>query len=185
ITGMYKYTFFSLALFCCAPLSAVAGDIPQVADVEVVAQTGKTLHFYRDLVKGRVVAINFVYTGCSSVCPLLGANFARAQTLVGDAPNVAFVSVSIDPANDTPQRLEAWAAKFGAKPGWTLVTGAKADIDALAKSLGTTTADPTSHTPLVVIVDDVHGGAWQRLDGLTDPAALAKVLRADAARLAA
>jgi protein SCO1/2 len=149
-----------------------------VADVAVRTQEDRPVHFYRDLVRGRIVAVNFIFTGCTSVCTVMGARFAKLQTLLAEsATDVSLVSISIDPVNDTPARLSQWSRSLGAKPGWTLVTGSKADIDTLVKSLGASAADPGSHTPLVVIIDGLRGGPWQRLDGLADPATLAQVLR--------
>jgi protein SCO1/2 len=105
----------------------------------------------------------------------MGVRFAQLQPLL--PKGVTLVSVSIDPTNDTPERLDAWAHRIGAKPGWTLVTGAKPDVDDLLRSLGTQIADPASHTPLILIIDDRDGKlAMQRVDGLTDPETLAKLL---------
>ena len=163
---------------------AAADGTVSIPDVEVRTQSDRPLHFYRDLVKGRVVALNFVFTSCSSVCPLMGVRFAQTQTLLGAdarASDIALISVSIDPATDTPQRLHAWADKMRAAPGWTLVTGAKTDIDMLVQALGASAADPASHAPLVLIIDDKHGGFRQRLDGLTEPTTLARILRERAA----
>src|SRR5690242_11937693 len=138
---MYRILLFVLAL----GFGAIAAA-QRPADVAVQTQAGATRHFYRDLVQDRVVAINFIYTSCGSVCPLLGARFAQAQKLLGaEASDIAFISISIDPVTDMPQRLAEWRAHFGAAPNWTLVTGAKPDIDALVKSLGTTTADRDTH----------------------------------------
>ena len=146
-----------------------------VPDVQVVTSDGETVRFYSDLVRGRVTAVNFIFTSCTTVCPLMGVRFAQLQPLLPEG--VTLVSVSIDPTNDTPARLDAWARRVGAKPGWTLVTGAKADIDDLLRSLGTQIADPASHTPLVLILDDRAGKlTMQRVDGLTDPKTLAKLL---------
>ncbi|MDB5901554.1 MAG: hypothetical protein JWM26_432, partial [Betaproteobacteria bacterium] len=149
-----------------------------VADVAVRTQDDRPVNFYTDLVRGRIVAVNFIFTGCSSVCTVMGARFAKLQALLGDAAaDVSLVSISIDPVNDTPARLSQWSRGLGAKPGWTLVTGAKADIDTLVKSLGSSAADPVAHAPLVVIIDGLHGSPMQRLDGLADPSVLAQVLR--------
>lgn len=155
--------------------SGWAADKPAIKDVAVVTQEGRPVRFYSDLVKGRVVAVNFVFTSCTTVCPLMGARFARLQQLLGETSNVSLISVSIDPATDTPARLSAWSRKLGARPGWTLVTGAKPDIESLAQSLGAPIANPGDHAPLVLVIDDRHG-TWQRLDGLTDPARLAQIL---------
>lgn len=145
-----------------------------IRDVTVQAQDGRKLHFYSDLVKGRRVAINFIFTSCTTVCPVMGLRFAQLQPLLGKR-DVSLISISIDPANDTPARLRAWSARMGAKSGWTLVTGAKTDIDTLLQSLGAPAADPTSHSPLVIVVDD-RAGKWQRVDGLSEPAKLLAIL---------
>lgn len=141
----------------------------------VQTHDNRELHFYSDLIKKRVTAINFIFTSCTTVCPLMGVRFAQLQALL--PKDVSLISVSIDPANDTPQRLAEWGKRVGAKPGWTLVTGTKPDIDTLLRSLGTAIADPASHTPLVLIVDDRgETPTFQRLDGLTDPKSIAKTL---------
>ena len=168
-----------LALPALAMLSGLApahGAV--VADVLVRNQDGRELHFNRDLIKGRLVAINFVFTGCSSVCPLMGASFASLQQQLGSsAAQVALISVSLDPLNDTPARLLEWRNKFSTKPGWTLVTGRYQDIDALLSSLGAAASDPAAHAPFILIIDGRGDGPWQRMDGLADPAAVARVLR--------
>ncbi len=157
-----------------SPSNAVRSE-SHVPDVTVQTHDGRSVRFYSDLVKGRVTAINFIFTSCTTVCPLMGVRFAQLQPLL--PKDVSLVSVSIDPANDTPERLAAWSQRVGAQRQWTLVTGAKPDIDTLLQALGTAIADPASHTPLVLIIDD-RGATplFRRLDGLTDPKTLAKTL---------
>jgi protein SCO1 len=162
-------------LLVCAPL--LAADIPNVA---VVDQNGKTHNFYSDLVKDRVVAVNFVFTSCTTICPVMGATFAQVQKLLGNRDDVSLISVSIDPRNDTPARLTAWGKKIGAKPGWTLVTGAPADIESLLKAMGVFTADKNSHGPIVLIGDD-RTATWQRISGFAPAATIAGELRKFAA----
>lgn len=143
-----------------------------VPDVEVQTQNGETRRFYRDLVQGRVVAMNFVFTSCTTVCPTMGATFARVQKLLAEkGSDVSLISVSIDPATDTPQRLSTWSQRLGARPGWTLVTGNKTDINELLKSLGLFTADPAAHTPVVLVANEKEG-RWERVDGLATPTAI-------------
>jgi protein SCO1/2 len=155
--------------------AAPSGNAPRIKDLAVQTQDGRTVRFYSELVKGRVVAVNFIFTSCTTVCPLMGVRFARLQQILGPRQDISLISVSIDPANDTPARLASWAKSMGARPGWTLVTGAKSDLDALARSLGVSSASPADHAPLVLIIDD-RRGTWQRLDGLTDSAKLARIL---------
>jgi protein SCO1/2 len=149
-------------------------DIP---DVQVLDQDGKAVRFYTDLVKDRVVAINFVFTTCTTICPPMGANFAKLQRLLGDRAgrDVHLISVSVDPATDTPERMKAWAQKFGAGPGWTLVTGDRNEVTRLLKSLGVYTANISDHSPLVLLGNDARH-QWTRAYGLAAPAKLAELI---------
>jgi protein SCO1 len=144
-----------------------------IPDVAVIDQDGRELNFYRDLVKGKVVAINFIFTTCTTICPPLAATFVKVGNLGGDRFGKEFtlISVSVDPVTDTPQRLKAWSAKFKAKPGWSLVTGKKDDIDTLLKALGAFAASKQDHTPMALIIND-DKGAWTRTYGLASAAKL-------------
>jgi protein SCO1 len=157
-------------------------DIP---DVPVVDQDGKAVRFYSDLVKDRVVAVNFVFTTCTTICPPMGANFAKLQKLLGDRAGreVHLISVSVDPTTDTPERMKAWAQKFGAGPGWTLVTGDRDEITRLLKSLGVYTANISDHSPLVLLGNDARH-QWTRAYGLAAPAKLAELIDGMAAPVA-
>lgn len=148
-----------------------------VPDVTVFDQDGRQLRFYTDLVKNKVVVINFIFTTCTTICPPLAATFARVQTLAGDRSGRDFhlISISVDPVTDTPERLKAWAAKFKARPGWTLVTGAKTDIDNLLRALGTYTAAKEDHTPMTIVANDAKG-VWTRAYGLAPPATLLEAI---------
>lgn len=149
-----------------------------VPDVELVDQDGRPVRFYTDLVKGQVVVMNFVFTSCGTICPPMGANFAKLQKLLGErpgGPRVRLISVSIDPGTDTPERLKAWAGKFGASPGWTLVTGDSDEIARLLKALGVYTGIPASHTPVVLVGDDASH-QWTRAYSLAPPDKLAELI---------
>lgn len=154
---------------------------PAIPDTPVVDQNGKRLNFYTDLVKGRVVAINFIFTTCTTICPPLGATFAKVGALGGARFGTDFqlISISVDPATDTPQRLKAWSERFDAKPGWTLVTGQKADIDNLLKALGGFSASVRDHSPTVLVINDGQG-VMTRAYGLAPPAKLLSVIDAAA-----
>src|ERR1051325_6070548 len=94
----------------------------RIPDVSVLDQNGKALNFYTDLVKGKVVAINFVFTTCTTICPPLTATFRRVQQQLAEQnSSVQLISISVDPAIDTPERLRDFAAKFKAEPGWAFV----------------------------------------------------------------
>lgn len=172
-----------------APETSATGELPatrliQLPDVEVQTQTGARVRA-AELLQGRVAAVNFIFTSCTTVCPLMGARFARLQVLLGEqSRDIALVSISIDPVNDTPERLTEWSGRLGARPGWTLVTGFKRDVDRLLRALGVASAEPTAHTP-VVLIGDGQSGAWERVDGLIEPSRLAQMLAERVARRAA
>ena len=148
-----------------------------IPDVEVLDQNGRKIHFYTDLVKGQTVAINFIFTTCTTICPPLGATFARVQKELGDkvGRDVRFISISVDPATDTPERLKAWGAKFHAGEGWTFVTGAKPQIDQLLNALGASSARREDHSPTVLIGNDAHGN-WTRTYGLANTSQLVQMI---------
>jgi cytochrome oxidase Cu insertion factor (SCO1/SenC/PrrC family) len=165
------------------PLQASAGYSKMtIPDVELLDQDGRKVHFYSDLVKGKTVAVNFIFTTCTTICPPLGATFARVQRELGERAgrDVYFISISVDPATDTPERLKAWGAKFHAGPGWTFVTGPKPQVDELLRALGAATASPADHSPTVLIGNDA-AAQWTRTYGLASPATLLKIIDAAAA----
>jgi protein SCO1/2 len=149
-----------------------------IPDVEMLDQNGNKVHFYTDLVKGKTVAINFIFTTCTTICPPLGATFARVQKDLGERAgrDVQLISVSVDPVTDTPERLKAWSAKFhAADEGWTLVTGAKPQVDELLRALGAASASPSEHSPAVLIGNEAMG-QWTRTYGLARPGVLVKLI---------
>jgi cytochrome oxidase Cu insertion factor (SCO1/SenC/PrrC family) len=138
-----------------------------IPDVDVLDQNGNALHFYSDLIKDKTVAINFIFTNCTTICPPLAATFARVQKEMGDkaGKDVHFISISVDPLTDTPERLKAWGAKFKAEDGWTFVTGEKQQIDRLLNALGAAVSKREDHTPAIIIGNDSKG-VWTRTYGL-------------------
>jgi protein SCO1 len=159
--------------------SVSSGEFPKmnIPDVELLDQDGRKIHFYTDLVKGRTVVINFIFTTCTTICPPLGATFARVQKELGDkvGRDVRFISISVDPATDTPERLKAWGAKFHAADGWTFVTGNKPEVDELLRALGASSARREDHSPTVLIGNDAHG-TWTRTYGLANTSQLVQII---------
>lgn len=155
---------------------AGAGQKLNIPDLELLDQDGRKIHFYTDLVKGQAVVINFIFTTCTTICPPLGATFARVQKELGDkvGRDVRFISISVDPATDTPERLKAWGAKFHAGAGWTFVTGAKPQVDELLRALGASSARREDHSPTVLIGD--ANGNWTRTYGLATSSQLVQII---------
>lgn len=148
-----------------------------IPDTELLDQNGRKIRFYTDLIKGQTVAINFIFTTCTTICPPLGATFARVQKELGDKAgrDVRFISISVDPATDTPERLKAWGAKFHAGDGWTFVTGAKPQVDELLRALGASSARREDHSPAILIGNDANG-TWTRTYGLANTSRIIELI---------
>jgi protein SCO1 len=136
-------------------------------NTELTTQDGKKVHFYDDLIKGKIVAIMVIFTQCKDNCPLETARMREVQKALGDrvGKDIFFYSISIDPEHDTPEVLRDYAEMYNAGPGWTFLTGKKEDIDALTKKIGLytppelQTSDP--HTPSLMIGNE-KTGQWMR-----------------------
>ena len=155
----------------------------QIPDVTVYDQDGNKLRFVSDLVKGKTVAINFIFTTCTTICPPLAATFRRVQQEMGErvGRDVRLISISVDPVTDVPERLKAFAAKFNAASGWTFVTGGNPEINLLLKALGAGVADKNDHTPMVLVGNE-SASYWTRTYGLAPVSVIVKVITDAAAR---
>ncbi len=159
------------------PPSAARSNM-SIPDIPVLDQDGNTLHFYTDLIKNKTVAINFIFTNCTTICPPLAATFARLQKEMGEkiGTDVHLISISVDPLTDTPERLKAWGAKFKAGPGWTFVTGEKQEMDKLLTALGAAVSKREDHTPSMIIGNDSKS-VWTRTYGLAKISQLMGVIQ--------
>lgn len=154
----------------------------EIPDVTLFDQDGQPVHFYSDLVQGKVVMINFIFTSCTTICPPMGATFGKLQQLLGERSgrDVHLISVSVDPVTDSPGRMKEWGQRFGAGPGWTLVTGERETVVRLLKALGVYTPNINDHTPLVLAGNDLRR-EWTRAYGLAAPGKLMELIEGLAA----
>ena len=185
-------SLFALALAALVPVTAAAAPAPgstvstreartpapALPDVELFDQDGRKVRL-PELIRGRTVAINFVFTTCTTVCSPLTAIFSRVQTELGPrlGKEVHLLSITLDPAVDTPERLDAYASQFGRKPGWTFVTGKPADVSRVLRAFGAHVANKESHTPMVLFGNE-PAGRWSRLFGLSAPARIVEEIDA-------
>ncbi|HSE16158.1 MAG TPA: SCO family protein [Pyrinomonadaceae bacterium] len=162
--------------------STVSFTSSRIPNTRILDQNGKQLNFYDDLIKGKTVAINFIFTTCTTVCPPLTATFRKVQQTAAERGlDLKLVSVSVDPAVDTPERLRAFAEKFKVDQGWTFVTGDKGEIDLLLQSLGASVANKNDHTPMILIGNDTVD-YWTRAYGLSPPSRLIELISEAASR---
>jgi len=151
-------------------------------DTALVNQDEQPVRFFDDLIKGKVVVINFIFTSCNDSCPLETARLRQVQKLMGDrvGRDVFFYSISIDPQTDTPAVLKQYAAKFKVGPGWQFLTGKKDDIDQLRRSLGLfiegVDNGRTRDHNLSLIVGNQATGRWMKASPFENPYILADQL---------
>jgi protein SCO1/2 len=147
-----------------SPAQKYFGEIP------LINQDGKEMRLYSDLLKGRIVVIDVIFTTCTGVCPILSQTFAKIQDRLGDrvGKDVYLISISIDPVNDTPAKLKEYAARFKAKPGWYFLTGSKDNVDAALRKLGQYVENKEAHQNLFIIGNE-STGLWKKAFGLAKP----------------
>jgi protein SCO1/2 len=105
---------------------------------------GRQVRFYDDLIKDKIVLINFMYVRCEGVCPGITANLVKFQKLLGNrlGRDIFMYSFTLKPEEDTPAVLRAYARAYKVRPGWSFITGAPADMELLRRKLGFTDPDP-------------------------------------------
>ena len=148
------------------PVAEARVDVP---DVELVDQDGKPVRL-RELLSGdKAVVADFVFTTCTTVCPVLSGILSKMQDRIGDhqGKDVLLVSVTLDPARDTPARLKAYAKRWKARPGWVWLTGPKDTVEKVLRGMGAYTPNFTDHPPMV-LVGDARNGTWTRYNGFPD-----------------
>lgn len=152
-----------------------AGYFPNVS---LTTHDGATVRLYDDLLRGKAVAINAVYTSCKDECPLETARLVQLQRLLGDrvGKDIFFYSISIDPKRDTPAVLKAYAEKFGVGPGWLFLTGHEADIKLVVRKLGLSRRNDglnrDGHQPILMLGHEPTG-QWQKSSAVASPKYLA------------
>ncbi|GAB7548841.1 SCO family protein [Cupriavidus sp. 8B] len=142
--------------------STVAYSLPAVT---LVRDDGRTVSLKDELDDGRPVVLTFIYTTCTSICPVISQTLSQLQGELGpNRDKVHMVSISIDPEQDTPSRLHEYAAKFGAGPEWQHYTGALAASVATQRAFNVYHEDKMKHSP-VVFLRGAPGESWLRIDG--------------------
>jgi len=153
-----------------SPEDAASPVSVKIHDRVLVTQDGKSVHFADDVIADRIVVMDFIYTTCTTVCPVLSTILGQVQVGLGErlGNDVHMVSVSVDPGRDTPERLKAYSESHKAKPGWVWLTGEKTEVDDVLRGLGAYTPDFEDH-PSMVLVGDAGSGTWIRFFGFPGP----------------
>ena len=166
-----------ISILCCS-LQAQDQLIPAtlaVPDIEVVNQDGQHARFNSQVVEGRIAIVTGFFTTCSSMCPITQEKLSQVAKLLGPrlGKDVVIVSVSVDAENDTPARMKDWVEKFHIGTGWTLLSGNRAEVDTLLKSLGLFVELRQRHQSALMIGSSATG--WIRISSWTPSEKLAKL----------
>ena len=176
-------------LFAAVLLAGAPGSAQQrwhkayFPNVDLVTQDGRKVRFYDDVIKGKVVAINFIYTKCPDVCPLDTAALRRVQKLIGPrmGREVHFYSISLDPKNDTPAALKKYMRTFDVGPGWTFLTGRPQDLALIQSKFGIKPVSAgmlTAHDTRFVLGNEPMA-RWLKRTPHDNPHVLAHILTSD------
>lgn len=156
----------ALAHAAAVTRSTVSYEAPAVT---LVRADGKHVSLPRELDDGRPVLLNFIFTTCSSICPLTSRTLEEFQRKLGsDADRIHLMSISIDPEQDTPARLSDYARKFHAGPQWQYYTGTLAASVATQRAFDVYRGDKMSHSP-VTLLRSAPGKPWLRIEGFVTP----------------
>jgi protein SCO1/2 len=173
-----------------APAASAAPATPEAAgqgwhgsyfpNLKLTTHEGKTVRLYDDLLRGKVVAINFIYTSCGDVCPLDTAQMRQVHTLLGDrvGKDIHMYSISVDPENDTPEALRRYMRTFDVGKGWTFLTGKKEDIILIQRKLGLRIVDLKNirdHDTRLMLGNE-RTAQWIKRSPYDDPTILANIL---------
>jgi len=132
-------------------------------NLPVTTHEGKTVRFYDDLIKGKIVVVSFIFTRCTDICPITTSRLAQVEEKLGESVgrDVFIYSISVDPENDTPEQLKKYAEAFHTGPGWFFLTGKLADIREINGKFGERMRSLTEHRNEIVLGNEATGD-WQR-----------------------
>jgi protein SCO1/2 len=138
----------------------------QIPDVTLINQDGARIQLRKLLASDGPVLVDFVFTTCTTICPVLSSNFMNFQnTIIAESGKARLVSISVDPDFDTPKEMKAYLKRYQAKPGWDFLTGSRADIDRVLRAFNVFTRDKMDHPP-VILLKSPTDSRWVRIYGL-------------------
>jgi protein SCO1/2 len=139
-----------------------------IPDVSLTSEKGTTTSV-RDLLNSdKPVMLNFIFTTCTTICPVLSASFSQVQDAMGsEVEDISMVSISIDPEYDTVEKLSAYAERFEAGEQWQFFTGQLEDVIAVERAFDIFRGSKMNHEP-VTLIRVTNDQPWLRIDGLAN-----------------
>jgi len=160
------------------PGYSVSTQLYTVPDVALVDESGASVSLRSLLDSGQPVAVNFIFTTCTTICPVMTSIFTQMRHQLGESgTGMRLVSISIDPEYDRPGKLKQYAERFGVGPGWTFLTGDGADIAQVLQSFDALRGSKMNHRPLTLLKRP-RSPDWIRIDGLANGEELAQEVTA-------
>jgi len=135
-----------------------------IPDVRLIDADGRTVRLRELLATQDPVMLNFIFTTCGAICPVMSQVFSEVPGRLGTQAKLRMVSISIDPENDTPAKLKSYAATFGANSRWTFLTGRVEDVKAIQLAFDSYRGDKMNHEPLTLL-HPAPDKPWVRIDG--------------------
>ncbi len=147
-------------------------------DVELIDQLGTSVSLRTLLETDQPIALNFIFTTCTTICPVMTATFAQMRRELGDAgSDLRLVSISIDPEYDRPDKLKAYSEQFRTGEGWDFLTGDSGDIVQVLRSFDSYAGSKMNHQP-ITLLKRPDSASWTRIDGLASGKDLANEVTA-------
>ena len=152
-------------------------------NVRLRTHDGRTVRFYDDLLEGKIILVNFFFTSCDGICPLMTDNLVRVQELLGPrvGRDIFMYTISLQPIFDTPEILRAYADSRGVRPGWLFLTGEPRDVEILRGRLGFVDSDPVLDADLEQHIGSVRVAneplhRWAMSAALADPEVIVRTV---------
>src|SRR5579864_8324957 len=169
-----------LGLTAAAPLRLQQLHLP---NLPLISHEGKRVLFYDDLVKNKVVTFNFFFANCDEICPLVTANMAKVQKLMGKqvGRDIHMYSFTLKPEEDTVEVIRKYRQKYGIGPGWSFFTAKPADMEKLRVAIGFTYPDPVIDADKTQHIGNIRYGNeplmyWSACPGMAKPGWVAETL---------
>ena len=153
------------------PAEAAASFFPNTV---LITQDNRPVRFFDDLLKGKTVVINFLFTTCTGICPPMTTNLQKVQQQLGVrvGRDINMISITVDPTVDTPEVMKKYATNFKAGPGWYFLSGDKQSVETVLRKLGGYVEDKNQHISLLLIGNN-ETGQWAKVLAMAKPTEIA------------
>lgn len=172
-----KRAIILLLLLAATPAFAAGPAAQYFKDIVLTDQNGHRVRLYEDVMKDRTIVMNSFFATCKGSCPIMTQTYSSLQDRFADrlGKDLMLVSITVDPANDTPPKLAEYALKAKAKPGWLLLTGSKDEVALALKKIGQSSETPEAHLNVMIVGND-KTGLWKKAFALAKPEEIAKIV---------